>query len=126
MLKLLDILLTFFHLAIIVFNLFGWIPKATRRANLFCILLIAASWFILGIWYGTGYCPVTEWQWNVKEKLGEQHLPSNFVEYIAERLTGTDFSSQLVSNVIAISFAAAALASLFVNFVLPRLVPKRK
>ena len=66
MLQLLDVLLTIIHILIIVFNLFGWIPKRTRKAHLVSILLTAASWFVLGIWYGTGYCPFTEWQWKVK------------------------------------------------------------
>ena len=125
MLKFLDILLTFFHLAIVIFNLFGWIPKATRKANFITIILTAASWFILGIWYGMGYCPVTEWQWDVKEQLGEQNLPSNFVEYMAEKITGHDFSSQLVSNVIAISFSLAMAATVYVNFLMPLLKRKK-
>ena len=86
MLLLLDIFLTIFHLVIVLFNLFGWIPRKTRRANFITLLLTAASWFILGIWYGMGFCPVTKWQWEVKEKLGEQNLQSNFIEYVAEKL----------------------------------------
>lgn len=126
MLKLADIFFTIFHLAIIVFNLFGWIPKATRKANFICLVLTAASWFVLGIWYGTGYCPLTGWQWQVKEKLGEQNLPPNFVEYTAEKLTGKDFDSGLISNVIAISFALAVVASVYVNFLLPRFKKKHQ
>ena len=125
MLRFLDILLTVVHLAIVFFNLFGWIPKGTRKAHFISILLTAAAWFLLGIWFGIGYCPVTDWQWNVKEKLGEQNLPSNFVEYIAERMTGQDFDSGLVSTVIAICFALAALLSVYVNFMLPWQLKKR-
>jgi hypothetical protein len=119
MLRLLDILLTVVHLAIVLFNLFGWIPKATRKAHLISILLTAASWFLLGIWYGMGFCPVTEWQWNVKAKLGERNIPNNFIEYIAEKITGYDFHPQLVGSVIAICFLLAALFSVWVNFVYP-------
>src|SRR5688572_26718924 len=124
MLLFLDILLTFVHLAIILFNLFGWIPKATRKAHFISIVLTAASWFILGIWFGMGYCPFTDWQWRVKEQLGEKNLPANFVEYFAEKITGYDFSPQLVNNVIVISFALAALLSVYVNFIYPSI--KRK
>ena len=119
MLTFLDTLLPIFHLAIVLFNLFGWIPKGTRKANFITILLTAASWFVLGIWCGTGYCPITEWQWNVKEKLGERNLPSNFIEYIAEKWTGHDFDSDFVNTVIAVCFALAAAASVYVNFLLP-------
>src|SRR5215208_6230841 len=102
MLYFLDILLTIVHLAIVVFNLFGWIPKATRKAHFISIILTAASWFLLGLWFGMGYCPFTDWQWDVKTRLGEQNLPANFIEYFAEKISGYDFSPKLVSNVITI------------------------
>jgi hypothetical protein len=117
----LDILLTVVHLSIVLFNLFGWIPKRTRKVHLISLSLTAASWFILGIWYGVGYCPFTEWQWRVKEKLGERNLPDNFIEYFLEKITGRDFSSAFVGNLITICFALAVVLSLFVNFILPRL-----
>jgi hypothetical protein len=117
----LDIFLTIVHLTIVLFNLFGWIPKRTRKAHLVSLILTAASWFILGIWYGLGYCPVTEWQWRVKERLGETNLPNNFIEYFLEKITGHDFSSSIVGNLIAVCFAIAVALSLFVNFILPRL-----
>ena len=117
MLVFLDILLTIVHLAIILFNLFGWIFPRTRRLHFVFIVLTAASWFILGIWFGMGYCPVTDWQWNVKEQLGERNLPSNFVEYFAEKITGYNFSERLVNTVIGVCFASAALLSVYVNFI---------
>ena len=117
MLVFLDILLTIVHLAIIFFNLFGWVFLRTRRLHFVFIVLTAASWFVLGIWFGMGYCPVTDWQWNVKEQLGERNLPSNFVEYFAEKITGYDFREQLVNTVIGVCFAAAALLSVYVNFI---------
>jgi hypothetical protein len=121
MLRFLDVLLTFVHVAIVFFNLFGWIPRATRRAHLISIGLTAASWFLLGIWFGMGYCPFTDWQWKVKEALGERNLPHNFIEYFAEKLTGQDFDPSLVGILITVGFALAAGLSLYVNFVLPRL-----
>ena len=125
MLKLADILLTITHLSIVLFNLFGWIPKYTRRAHLISVALTAASWFILGIWYGMGYCPLTDWQWRVKTQLGEKNLPSNFIEYFAEKISGRDFSPVLVNTLIAASFSAAVVLSIYVNFVLPFLKRKR-
>jgi hypothetical protein len=117
MLKLLDVLLTILHLVIILFNLFGWMFSSTRKLHLISIILTAASWFILGIWFGMGYCPITDWQWNVKEKLGEHNLPSNFIEYFAEKISGRDFSSQLIDTAIAVCFALAAILSVYVNFI---------
>jgi hypothetical protein len=121
MLRFLDVLLTVVHLAIVAFNLLGWIPRSTRRAHFISILVTAACWFLLGIWYGMGFCPVTEWHWNVKAKLGEQNIPNNFIEYIAEKVFGYDFDPQLVGTVIAVCFGLAAMLSVWVNFVVPGL-----
>jgi hypothetical protein len=121
MLRVLDIFFTVLHLAIVGSNLFGWIPKQTRKANFILIVLTAASWFLLGIWYGMGYCPVTEWQWQVKEKLGERNIPGNFIEYIAEKALNQDFNSGFVSTVTAVCFGLAVMASVYVNFILPKI-----
>ena len=125
MLKLADVLLTIAHLSIVFFNLFGWISKYTRKAHFISVLLTAASWFILGIWYGMGYCPFTDWQWSVKTKLGETNLPANFIEYFAEKITGHNFSSSFINMLIIVSFSAAVLLSIYVNFVLPALKKQR-
>ena len=116
MLKLLDIFYTFLHLAIIGFNLFAWIWKKTRKAHLIVAGITLACWFVLGIWYGWGYCPITDWQWKVKEKLGETNLPNSFVKYFADKITGKDFSSTLIDNITLYSFLIAIAFSVYMNF----------
>ena len=116
MLRFLDVLLTLVHLAIVGFNLLGWIWPATRRAHFVLVMVTAASWFLLGLWFGLGYCPVTDWQWQVKERLGERNLPASFITYMANKLTGRDFSPSLVDTVTMACFAAAVLLSFYVNF----------
>lgn len=116
MLRVTDIMLTVAHLAVILFNLFGWIPPKTRRAHFVLVVLTAASWFVLGLWFGIGYCPLTDWQWDVKRQLGEANLPGNFVEYFAESLSGRDFDSGFVDLITGISFILAAVMSVYVNF----------
>ena len=114
--QLLDIFLTLLHLVIIVFNLFGWISVYTRKAHLISIILTAASWFILGIWFGIGYCPITEWQWNIKEELGERNLHNSFIKYYADKITGKDFDPQFIDTITTVCFAAAFIISVYVNF----------
>ena len=114
--RLLDIFLTFLHLAIIFFNLFGWIPISTRKAHLISILLTAASWFLLGIWFGIGYCPITEWQWNIKEQLGETNLPASFITYYGEKITETELNDETINIVTVVCFAFAVIMSLYINF----------
>ena len=66
-----DIFFVIFHSALIAFNLAGWIWRKTRKAHLVVLSLTMVSWFVAGIWYGFGYCPCTDWHWQVKKKLGE-------------------------------------------------------
>src|SRR4028118_2216808 len=106
-----DILLTIVHLAIIFFNLFGWIFKVSRKAHFISIILTASSWFLLGIWFGIGYCPVTDWQWQIKEKLGEQNLPASFVKYFADKISGPNIPSPVIDTATLVCFAIAAILS---------------
>jgi len=116
MLRFLDILLSFTHIALIGFNLLGWIWKRTRRAHLITIALTGASWFVLGIWFGMGYCPITDWQWQVKEKLGERDLPNSFIKYMADKITGHDFDASFIDMVTLSCFIAAIVLSVYFNF----------
>ena len=104
-----------FHLLLTLFNAGGWIWKKTRKLNLITLLLTGGSWSILGIFYGFGYCPLTDWHWQVLNELGIYDLPFSYLEYLAERLTGLEFRAQLVDNLTLILFSAFLLASIGLN-----------
>ena len=112
----LDFLLTILHFLIIGFNLFGWIIKQTRKLHFWFTMLTLACWTILGIWYGLGYCPITDWQWNIKTKLGEQNLPGSFIKYFADKITGTNINSDLIDALTLGLFLIAIICSIRVNF----------
>lgn len=114
--KLLDIFFTALHLLIIGFNLFGWLWPRARKIHLWVVALTLASWFILGIWYGIGYCPITDWQWRIKARLGETNLPNSFIKYFADKITGNDYPPDLVDRITLISFIVAIVITLYVNF----------
>ncbi|MCD0490061.1 DUF2784 domain-containing protein [Pedobacter sp. MC2016-14] len=114
--QILDLFFIVLHLVIVGFNLLGWIWPATRRLHFIVVLLTAGSWLILGIWYGIGYCPITDWHWQLKESMGETNLPNSFIKYYADKVTGADISSQLVDIATALGFAIAALMSVYLNF----------
>ena len=120
MLQILDAFFTIFHLIIIGFNLSGWIWAKTRKLHFYCILLTAGSWLILGIWYGFGYCPITDWQWQIKERLGENNLPNSFVKYFADKLSGENISATLIDRLTAVFFFLAVLLSVYANFIKKR------
>ena len=68
-----------FHTLWIVFKCLGWACRRTRRWQLATISLTALSWFGLGIWYGWGYCPFTDWHWQIRERLG-YHDPPSYIQ----------------------------------------------
>ena len=104
-----------FHSTLIAFNLFGWIWRKTRVANLVVVLLTVFSWTILGIWYGFGFCPSTEWHWQVRAKLGHYDMPSSYTKFLVDSLTGLDVNEKLV-GIFAVMFLTLALfASVLTN-----------
>jgi len=114
--RILDIFFVVLHTSIILFNLTGWVWKKTRKYNLILLIITGSSWLILGLIVGTlGYCPLTDWHFDVLEKLGVTDLPSSYVKYLADRLTGLDFSSSLIDKVTLWAFLAALGLSLFLN-----------
>lgn len=112
-----DFLFTILHLIIVGFNLLGWIWSSTRKLHFALVLLTAGSWLLLGIWYGLGYCPITDWQWQIKEHLGETNLPNSFIKYYADKVTGQDISADFIDGATAICFAIAASLSVYLNFI---------
>lgn len=116
MLQFLNILLTLAHLLVIGFNLLGWIWKSTRKLHLILAGVTLACWLLLGIWYGIGYCPLTDWQWHVKESLGERNLPASFIKYAADKITGHNISALLIDYITGITFGLAIVASVYMNF----------
>jgi hypothetical protein len=113
---LLDNFFLYFHFAVVLFNLFGWIWSKTRKWNLALLLLTGASWFILGIFYGIGYCPLTAWHWMVLSKLGVTNLPYSYIKYILLRILGINLSDGLVETLTGITFAIAFVCSVVFNF----------
>ncbi|MCF8304138.1 MAG: DUF2784 domain-containing protein [Bacteroidales bacterium] len=104
-----------FHSALILFNVFGWIWKKTRIYNLITLLLTGGSWGLLGLFYGFGYCPLTDWHWQVLHQLGVYDLPYSYIEYLIERLTGLELQTDTVNTATYLVFIAVLGASIFIN-----------
>ena len=120
MLTFLDIFFTIAHIVLTLFNLTGWIWKRTRKFHLVTLGLTLISWFIFGFWYGWGYCFLTDWHWQVKEKLGERNLPNSFIKYYADKLSGKNFDPSFVDNVTLGCLVFAIVAAVYVNFIRKR------
>jgi len=114
-LHLLDWFFFFFHLALVLFNLLGWIWKKTRLWNLIVLLLTLFSWFGLGIFYGFGFCPITEWHWQVLRKLGQTGLPDSYISYLIYRITSFLPPQLLVDYATLIGALLAFIVSTYLN-----------
>jgi hypothetical protein len=113
---LLDVFFVVFHTSLIIFNLTGWIFRKLRVWNLVTLLVTGSSWLILGPILGIpGYCPLTDWHFSVLEKLGKTDLPSSYIEYLAERLTGHDIDSAFADKLTMIVFIIALAVSVIIN-----------
>ena len=112
----LDYGLAAFHGALVLFNLTGWIWAVTRRVHLIVIGLTFLSWLGLGVIYGWGYCPCTDWHWQVKHALGETDLPYSYVKYYADRLTGLDWDPLIVDAAVLGLGLLALILSLWMNW----------
>lgn len=115
-----------FHSLLILFNLFGWIWKPLRKANLLTLLLTGLSWFVLGIFYGIGYCPLTDWHYEVLNKLGKSNLPVSYIQYLLETFFSVSVSQNQTDTWTMILFFGALVCSLFMNFYSKLLSQKKK
>jgi hypothetical protein len=113
--KIADIFFVVFHTSLIIFILFGWIWKRTRFWNLVVLLLTAGSWTLLGIFYGFGYCPLTDWHFRILERLGHSGLPTSYIKYLADRLTGLSFDQGLVDTVTLWGLIVVLVISVYLN-----------
>ena len=111
-----DYILTIFHLFIILFTLFGWFWLKTRKLHFIVVCITLFCWLVLGIWFGVGYCPITDWQWQLKESLGEKSLPASFVKYFADKISGRDIDAGVVDLFTGIGFLFAIFTACYFRF----------
>jgi len=104
-----------FHTVLIFFNLFGWLFPKTRRLNLVSLLITFASWVLLGFWKGWGYCFLTDWHYAILSELGEKDLPSSYIAFLVEKITGWMPGTELVNSLTLGLAVLALICSLWVN-----------
>jgi len=111
----LNIFFLVFHSALILFNTFGWIWRRTRRWNLATLGLTGFSWFVLGIWYGWGYCFCTDWHWQVRRHLGYHDNSNSYIHFLLLKITGIDFPIQVVDITTVAVFLISVVMSVILN-----------
>jgi Protein of Unknown function (DUF2784) len=115
MLVFLDRFFFVFHTSVIAFNLFGWVWRGTRVANLAVLCATLLSWSVLGLRHGFGYCPFTDWHWRVRAALGYVDLPGSYIKLLVDTLAGSDVNARLVDTAAVILLLASLSASALTN-----------
>lgn len=108
----LDIVFFTFHSLLIGFILAGWAWKWTRTVHLAAVGLTLASWAGLGLYYGFGYCPCTDWHWEVRRQLGHFDMPRSYLKFLVDQITGGDAPERWVDGVAVAALATVSLLSL--------------
>jgi hypothetical protein len=107
----LNIFFHFVHLAIVFFFLFGWLSSKTLLAHFILSILILLSWSGLGVFYGFGYCLVTDIQWKIKKRMGQEPYTEYYIKYMLDKLTGLDLNSHTVNAITTAAFFIILLFS---------------
>ncbi|MGB3861312.1 MAG: DUF2784 family protein [Candidatus Aminicenantaceae bacterium] len=116
MYEFLNVFFFVFHTALILFILLGWLWTKTRKINLAVVILTAFSWFFLGIWYGFGYCPSTDWHWQVRMRLGYYDMPSSYLTFLIRSLFGWEVDKTLVDVFAVVFLLLAIFVSVVTNY----------
>ena len=112
MLRVLNILLHFAHLAIILFSALGWLVATLRPLHLVLQGLILFSWFGLGYFKGWTYCFLTDLHWRVKQALGRPATSETYMKLLADWVFARDVDAALVNKVTVTVFFTTTLLSL--------------
>jgi hypothetical protein len=113
--KIADIFFFVFHISLILFNLFGWLIKSLRKWNLLTLFLTAFSWFVLGAFYGFGYCFLTDWHWQIRDELGYPNLFNSYIHFLIATGLSITVSERLVDVLTGTLFSAALIMSIITN-----------
>lgn len=112
-LHLIDYFFFLFHTVLILFNVFGWVIPRWRFANLLTLSLTAFSWFVLGVFHGLGYCPFTDWHWEVRRILGYNDQSNSYIHFLILKILGINLPENLVDMATVIVFFTAFSISIF-------------
>lgn len=102
------------HIAIISFIAIGWLFSTLRLLHLIVLGLTLLCWFVLGLRYGFGYCPITDWHWKLKDKWGDGRPPTSYIHaglehLLSKLLKPASVDATVLMGTIGIAFVATAL-----------------
>lgn len=115
MLQALNVFFFAFHTALVLFNSLGWIWRRTRKWNLATLAATAFSWFVMGAFYGIGYCLCTDYHMRIRESLGYHDTARTYIQLMVQSVTGWLPPEKLAETATASMFLFSVIASLWLN-----------
>lgn len=115
--QVLDYFFVIVHTSLILFNLTGWIWKRVRLLHLISLIITGGSWWILGLFYGLGYCPLTDWHYRVLNNLGQYNLPISYIKYLIKRLFHLNISAHFADSATLVVYFILLILSVYFNFI---------
>ena len=101
------------HISVII--VIGWAFPSLRLMHHALVLLTLGSWFILGHWLGTGYCPISDRHWKIKTTLGAGQPSGTYTHHLLQTITRRELNSETVDNTILMGTVAITAISLALN-----------
>lgn len=114
-LQTLDIAFFAFHTVLVLFNLLGWAWPKWRPWNLATLAATTFSWFVMGIWFGWGYCLCTDWHFQIRRQLGYVDDSPTYIHLMIKLISGANMDPNLVQVITASGFIFGLLMSLITN-----------
>ena len=112
----LDIFFNFIHLLIIFINCFGWAWEKTLKLNIFLLLATIVSWSILGIFFGLGFCFLTNIHFIFLNSIETTAIPFSYLDHLLIDSLDLKISSKIISLFSILVIFASLGVSIKKNF----------
>ena len=106
-----DNIFNILHILAILINCFGWAFSKTLKLNLWLLLLTISSWSILGLFFGIGFCFLTEVHSLALGLIGSPSINFSYLDY----LLLVKLKIPISSNTISILSILAVFISLGIS-----------
>lgn len=106
-----DNIFNILHILAILINCFGWAFSKTLKLNLWFLLLTISSWSILGLFFGIGFCFLTEVHSLALGLIGSPSINFSYLDY----LLLVKLKIPISSNTISILSILAVFTSLGIS-----------
>ena len=106
-----DNIFNILHILAILINCFGWAFSKTLKLNLSFLLLTISSWSILGLFFGIGFCFLTEVHSLALGLIGSPSINFSYLDY----LLLVKLKIPISSNTISILSILAVFISLGIS-----------